>query len=40
VAAEIKSIRTKRDYEAALKESERLWGAKVGAPEGDQLDVQ
>ncbi len=36
---EIKPIRTKRDHEAALKEVERLWGAKSGTPEGDRLDV-
>jgi HTH-type transcriptional regulator / antitoxin HigA len=39
MATEIKPIRTKRDYEAALKEIERLWGAKGGTPEGDRLDV-
>ena len=38
-AIEIKPIRTKRDYEAALKDVERLWGAKAGTPEGDRLDV-
>src|SRR5262245_42646269 len=38
-ATEIKPIRTKRDYEAALKETERLWGARAGTPEGDRLDV-
>jgi HTH-type transcriptional regulator/antitoxin HigA len=32
-------IRTERDYEAALKEVERLWGAKTGTPDGDRLDV-
>jgi antitoxin component HigA of HigAB toxin-antitoxin module len=32
-------IRTKRDHEAALKEIERLGGAKTGTPEGDRLDV-
>ena len=36
---EIKPIRTKKDYERALKEIERLWGAKLGTPEGDRLDV-
>jgi HTH-type transcriptional regulator / antitoxin HigA len=39
MAAEVRPIRTKRDYEAALKEVERLWGAKVGTAEGDRLDV-
>jgi HTH-type transcriptional regulator/antitoxin HigA len=29
-ATEIKPIRSKRDYEAALSEIERLWGAKAG----------
>jgi HTH-type transcriptional regulator/antitoxin HigA len=36
---EIKPIRTKRDYQAALAEVERLWGAKLGTPDGDRLDV-
>lgn len=35
----IKPIRTKKDHEAALREIERLWGAKNGTPEGDRLDV-
>ena len=39
MAAEIRPIRTKRDYETALKEVERLWGAKAGTPDGDRLDV-
>ena len=36
---EIRPIRTKRDYEAALKEIERLMGAKRNSPGGDRLDV-
>ena len=36
---DIKPIRTKRDYEAALAEVGRLWGSKLGTPEGDRLDV-
>jgi HTH-type transcriptional regulator / antitoxin HigA len=36
---EIKPIRTKADYERALREIERLWGAKDGTPDGDRLDV-
>jgi HTH-type transcriptional regulator / antitoxin HigA len=36
---DIKPIRTKRDYEAALDEVERLWGSKLGTPEGNRLDV-
>jgi HTH-type transcriptional regulator / antitoxin HigA len=39
MTAEVRPIRTRRDYEAALKEVERLWGAKAGSPEGDRLDV-
>ena len=39
VAAEVKPIRSKADYEAALKEVERLWGAKAGTRKGDRLDV-
>jgi HTH-type transcriptional regulator / antitoxin HigA len=35
----IKPIRTKRDHQAALAEVERLWGSKLGTPEGDRLDV-
>src|SRR5436309_10354368 len=37
--AEVRPIRTKRDYEVALKKVERLWGAKDGTPDGDRLDV-
>ena len=36
---EIKPIRTKRDYEAALKEIEGLMDAKRNSPEGDKLEV-
>lgn len=36
---EIRPIRSEQDYEAALAEIERLWGAKAGTPEGDRLDV-
>ena len=36
---EIKPIRTKADYEAALRMVERLWGAKSGTRDGDRLDV-
>ena len=39
MTAEVRPIRTKRDYEAALKEVERLWGAKAGSSDGDRLDV-
>jgi HTH-type transcriptional regulator/antitoxin HigA len=36
---ELKPIRTAADYEKALTEIERLWGAKSGTPRGDRLDV-
>jgi HTH-type transcriptional regulator / antitoxin HigA len=39
MAAEARPIRSKRDYEAALKEIERLWGARAGTADGDRLDV-
>ena len=37
--AEIKPIRSKADYESALVDAERLWGAKSGTPQSDWLDV-
>jgi len=37
--ADIRPIRTEQDYEAAMSEVARLWGAKLGTPEGDRLDV-
>ncbi len=36
---EIKPIRSEADYEAALAEADRLWGARSGTAEGDRLDV-
>src|SRR5258705_13449830 len=39
MSAEVKRIRTKQDYEAALEEVDRLWGAKAGTRAGDRLDV-
>jgi HTH-type transcriptional regulator/antitoxin HigA len=35
----LKPIRNKKDYEAALKQVEQLWGARLGTEEGDRLDV-
>jgi len=35
----LKPIRGKADYEAAMAEIERLWGARSGTPEGDRLDI-
>ena len=36
---EIKPIRSKADYRAALKAVENLMSARAGSPEGDRLDV-
>ena len=36
---DIKPIRTKADYAAALKSVESLMGAKARTPQGDRLDV-
>ncbi len=36
---EIKSIRTKADHRAALKQIEALMSARPGTPEGERLDV-
>ncbi len=35
----LKPIRTKADYQAALVVIERLWGARAGTPAGDRLDI-
>jgi HTH-type transcriptional regulator / antitoxin HigA len=37
--AEVKPIRSRQDYEAALEEVDRLWGATAGTRTGDRLDV-
>ena len=39
MSADVKAIRSKADYEAALAEVERLWGAKAGTRAGERLDV-
>lgn len=39
MAAELKPIRSEADYQAALAEVERLWGARSGTAKGDRLDV-
>ena len=36
---EIRPIRTKADYRAALKEVERLWESEPGTAQGDRVDV-
>ena len=32
-------VKTRADYESALLETEKLWNAKKGTPEGDKLDI-
>ena len=39
MANDLKPIRTEADYDIALAEVERLWGAKSGTLEGDRLDI-
>jgi HTH-type transcriptional regulator/antitoxin HigA len=39
MTVEVRPIRSEADYEAALIEVGRLWGAKAGTREGDRLDV-
>src|SRR5580692_11755680 len=39
MVAELKPIRSEDDYQTALAEAERLWGAKSGTPDGDRLDI-
>jgi HTH-type transcriptional regulator/antitoxin HigA len=36
---EVRPIRSEGDYQGALAELGRLWGAKAGTVEGDRLDV-
>lgn len=36
---EIKPIKTEQDYDNALVEMEKIWGAEPNTPEGDRLDV-
>lgn len=36
---DVRPIRTEADHKAALKEIDRLWGAKIGTTDGDKLDV-
>jgi HTH-type transcriptional regulator/antitoxin HigA len=36
---DLRPIRTKANYEAALGEVERLWGSRSGTPAGDRLDI-
>jgi HTH-type transcriptional regulator/antitoxin HigA len=36
---ELRPIRTKREYQAALKQAEALWNAPQGTPEADRLEA-
>lgn len=36
---EIRPIRTEADYEAAVAEIDRLWGAEPGTDDGDKLEI-
>lgn len=36
---DIRPIRNDNDHVAALREIEKLWGADVGTPAGDRLDI-
>ncbi len=36
---DVRPIRSEAAYEQALAEIDTLWGAKLGTPEGDRLDV-
>ncbi len=36
---DIRPIKTKKDYQAALKRIEKLWGAKDNTPEGDEFEI-
>ena len=35
----IKPIRTEQDYTASTARIDELWGAEIGTPEGDELEV-
>jgi HTH-type transcriptional regulator/antitoxin HigA len=37
--SDLRPIRTEADYNAALAEVARLWGAASGSADGDRLDV-
>ena len=36
---DIRPIRSQRDHAQALREVERLWGARSGTPEADKLEI-
>jgi HTH-type transcriptional regulator/antitoxin HigA len=36
---DIQPIRSDEEHRAALREIDRLWGAQLGSPDGDKLDI-
>lgn len=36
---DIRPIKNEQDYNSALSRIEKLWGAKLDTPEGDELDI-
>lgn len=36
---DIRPVKTKKDYENALRRIEKLWGAKENTPEGDEFEI-
>src|SRR5688572_696079 len=36
---ELRPLKTKRDYQAALKEAEKLWNARTDSKDADRLEV-
>lgn len=36
---QLKPVKTKADHESALREIEKLWGAKEGTADGDRLEI-
>jgi HTH-type transcriptional regulator/antitoxin HigA len=39
MSVELRPIHSEEDYQRALQEAARLWGARSDTPEGDRLDV-
>ncbi|OLU25519.1 transcriptional regulator [Pseudomonas sp. PA15(2017)] len=35
----IKPVRTEQDYAVSMARLDELWGAKLGSPEGDELEI-
>jgi HTH-type transcriptional regulator/antitoxin HigA len=36
---DIRPIKTEQDYNSAINRIEKLWGAKIDTPEGDEFDL-